>query len=770
MANLKNLLVNGPSRFIGDTAINGILNVQKIKLNNINESPYCNIIGNGTGIYFSIDGTWAANKGNVCLEANTLRPSGASSNTLMLGQSGSEWAGLYTKKLQVPTSGIITASLPINITSAPNIQSNDGATGGLIIGTISGQNIGIDSNEIMARNSSGASTLYLNNEGGAVQIGNGGLILKAESTTSTNTPAKINFQVKDTTTDQDYAGAYISVYQDHGSPSNGANMIIHPGGNLVLGGGEGAGNLYTTLLKSSTSENIYLAADNAIYLYANCQTQSTNNPSNRVGIKIDTSGNVVPQKVENVNNSVQNLGASTNKWNSLYVSQVYIGSQDSYGSTTQPIYWNNGVPTAITGALANSITGNAATASTTKALKTADITTGSNITSHADVIQQYFSANYSSVPRKSLLSFYSDKKNPGSQYFGYYIDNYNTNPHGSFFAMHYNDDPVYIGISNGTYTERALLTDQYAYFDSSGNFIPRSVTNLGSTSNKWDILYARQAKIGDYLTIGASGSGNNAKTISSSDNLYLKSDSSSIIFQGNSASIAQFDSSATYAFRPNLDKGHSLGTSSYRWNNLYINTIHFGGSSYDNYITSDGSTNIYFNIQGNNSLVLEKNDIRPGTNKNISLGTLTNRWNKIYAKTYYPSYTWTIQSTHNSESLPFTLATTNDGEGANVPSGFYLIMVSVIYKPLNQTSFSFLCGGGIIPWINGIEEDFASYNFEQVIQSFGSATAQSLKLNLNGSEGYTRIRIHNSAGNAAIKIEKGKAQVYFLRIGDLKPE
>jgi len=45
----------------------------------------------------------------------------------------------------------------------------------LIIGPKGGENIGIDGNEIMARNNSAASTLYINNEGGLVQIGSGGL-------------------------------------------------------------------------------------------------------------------------------------------------------------------------------------------------------------------------------------------------------------------------------------------------------------------------------------------------------------------------------------------------------------------------------------------------------------------------------------------------------------------------------------------------------------------------------------------------------------------
>ena len=47
--------------------------------------------------------------------------------------------------------------------------------GALIIGNKGGTNIGIDDNEIMARNNSAVSTLYINNEGGAIQMGSGGL-------------------------------------------------------------------------------------------------------------------------------------------------------------------------------------------------------------------------------------------------------------------------------------------------------------------------------------------------------------------------------------------------------------------------------------------------------------------------------------------------------------------------------------------------------------------------------------------------------------------
>ena len=40
-----------------------------------------------------------------------------------------------------------------------------------------------------------------------------------------------------------------------------------------------------------------------------------------------------------------------------FLQKAYIGSSDSYGSSTQPIYWDDGVPKAIT-----SYSGNAATA------------------------------------------------------------------------------------------------------------------------------------------------------------------------------------------------------------------------------------------------------------------------------------------------------------------------------------------------------------------------------------------------------------------------
>lgn len=66
----------------------------------------------------------------------------------------------------------------VRIASTEDI--NLGANGAFIIGATNSTNIGIDDDEIMARNNSAASTLYLNSEGGQVYIGSGGLSVQGQ--------------------------------------------------------------------------------------------------------------------------------------------------------------------------------------------------------------------------------------------------------------------------------------------------------------------------------------------------------------------------------------------------------------------------------------------------------------------------------------------------------------------------------------------------------------------------------------------------------------
>ncbi len=71
--------------------------------------------------------------------------------------------------------GRANAQAPLHVVGSPDVSPGGG--GALVVGSTNGANIGIDSNEIMARSNGVTSTLYLNNNGGDVVVGgtlNGG--------------------------------------------------------------------------------------------------------------------------------------------------------------------------------------------------------------------------------------------------------------------------------------------------------------------------------------------------------------------------------------------------------------------------------------------------------------------------------------------------------------------------------------------------------------------------------------------------------------------
>ena len=72
-----------------------------------------------------------------------------------------------------------------NVHILPNTDVGLDTAGSLVIGNKAGLNLGIDGNEIMARNNSKASTLYLNDAGGIVQVGQNGITIQAKAS-STN--------------------------------------------------------------------------------------------------------------------------------------------------------------------------------------------------------------------------------------------------------------------------------------------------------------------------------------------------------------------------------------------------------------------------------------------------------------------------------------------------------------------------------------------------------------------------------------------------------
>ena len=78
-------------------------------------------------------------------------------------------------------------------------------------------------------------------------------------------------------------------------------------------------------------------------------------------------------------------------------------------------------------------------------------------TSHANALQTEFTNNKASISRNCLKTYYSSAYSNGSFYMGYFLSGYDSNPYGGFFVAHYNT-PYYVGISNGSFSERQIWT------------------------------------------------------------------------------------------------------------------------------------------------------------------------------------------------------------------------------------------------------------------------------------------------------------------------
>lgn len=95
---------------------------------------------------------------------------------------------------------------------------------------------------------------------------------------------------------------------------------------------------------------------NSIYLIGTTDTRTTNGYD--YGWQFDFSNGVmtVPGNIQPVSTNTQTLGTSSLRW-----AKVYIGTADTYGSTTKGVYWNAGVPTAMTYELKSTVNNGTAT-------------------------------------------------------------------------------------------------------------------------------------------------------------------------------------------------------------------------------------------------------------------------------------------------------------------------------------------------------------------------------------------------------------------------
>lgn len=94
-----------------------------------------------------------------------------------------------------------------------------------------------------------------------------------------------------TTTDKAYDNANCGITVQPAN-TNGTNMLIQSGGNMVIGGGEFPANLYIRNLDSvtGTGENMYIGADSNIYLYTNANNVATADNNEHKRWQLSTGG------------------------------------------------------------------------------------------------------------------------------------------------------------------------------------------------------------------------------------------------------------------------------------------------------------------------------------------------------------------------------------------------------------------------------------------------------------------------------------------------
>ena len=143
--------------------------------------------GNVVACNYSLSATIEAGAANRMAYYKTANQLGSSNHYVTSSQVGINASSSKNYTFYVGGDSLFDNAVTINgnVHILPDTDVGLDAAGSLVIGNKAGQNLGIDGNEIMARNNSKASTLYLNNESGVVQVGRDGITIQAQAS-STN--------------------------------------------------------------------------------------------------------------------------------------------------------------------------------------------------------------------------------------------------------------------------------------------------------------------------------------------------------------------------------------------------------------------------------------------------------------------------------------------------------------------------------------------------------------------------------------------------------
>lgn len=143
--------------------------------------------GNVATCSYSLSATIEAGTANRMAYYKAANQIGSSGHYVTSNQVGINASSSKDYTFYVGGNSLFDNAVTINgnVHILPDTDVSLNGAGSLVIGNKAAQNLGIDGNEIMARNNSKASPLYLNNEGGIVQVGQDGITIQAKAS-STN--------------------------------------------------------------------------------------------------------------------------------------------------------------------------------------------------------------------------------------------------------------------------------------------------------------------------------------------------------------------------------------------------------------------------------------------------------------------------------------------------------------------------------------------------------------------------------------------------------
>lgn len=175
----------------------------------------------------------------------------------------------------------------------------------IVGGAVTAQHLELDGNEIQSKsNGTTPAALGLNQDGGDVIIGN------------KNSQVTVGQRLR-MIQSEGIAAVVMSLYPDSDPVGNYGNiLVIGAAGDTYIGAGESANNLYNAI-GATASENMYVCADNNLYLYAACNTIA-----NRKGLCLSS------RAFNPVTDAGFILGSASYRWGQIYSSASSISTSD----------------------------------------------------------------------------------------------------------------------------------------------------------------------------------------------------------------------------------------------------------------------------------------------------------------------------------------------------------------------------------------------------------------------------------------------------------